>query len=189
MESTADGGDNQSSTSVVEARDFIKFIVRVVPAILEGETGESNSHELRNACNSAEYFECIKKFLSDSQIRALIVSKSVLKDEEEDSSGTDSATESERDGRVTYSIHLNVQYTAPKLISVGFIKRSGVVEADKKIASQLRVLNLSDDSPFETLHSFVSNAIAPYFKSFVKTSGKADRTNECFNNNIQVFLL
>ena len=67
MESTADGGDNQSSTSAVDARDFIKFIVKVVPAILEGETGESNSHELRNACNSAEYFECIKKFLSDSQ--------------------------------------------------------------------------------------------------------------------------
>ena len=175
MEATADGGENPSSTSVVDGRDFVKFLVKVVPAILEGDTNESNSHELRNACNNAEYFECIKKFLSDPQIRALIVSKSVLKDDEEDTSETDSATESERDGRITYSIHLNVQYTAPKLTSVGFIKRSGVVEADKNIASQLRVLNLSDDSPFETLHSFISNAVAPYFKSFVKTSGKADR--------------
>lgn len=175
MESTADGGDGQSSASVVDARDFVRFIVKIVPAILEDDDQESNSHELRNACNNAEYFERIKKFLSDPQIRALIVSKSVLKDEEEDSSGTESATESEREGKITYTIHLNVQYTAPKLTSVGFIKRSGVVEADKKISSQLRVLNLSDDSPFETLHSFVSNAVAPYFKSFVKTSGKADR--------------
>ena len=175
MESTADGGDTQSSTSVVDASEFVKYIVKIVPVILEGEARESNSHELRNACGVAEYFECIKKFLSDPQIRALIISKSVLKDEEEDNSGTDSATESDRDGRVTYSIHLNMQYTAPKLTSVGFIKRLAVVEADKSMASQLRVLNLSEDSPFETLHSFVSNAVAPYFKSFVRISGKAER--------------
>lgn len=173
MESAAESGDTQSSTAVVDARDFVQFLVKVVPAILEGDTDQS--HELINACNNDEYFECIKKFLSDPQTRALIVSKSVLKDEEEDSSSSDSAAESERDGRVSYSIHLNVQYTAPKLNSVGFIKRFAVVEADKKIASQLRLLNLSDDSPFETLHALVSNAVAPYFKSFVKTSGKADR--------------
>ena len=82
MESAAESGDTQSSTAVVDARDFVQFLVKVVPAILEGDTDQS--HELINACNNDEYFECIKKFLSDPQTRALIVSKSVLKDEEED---------------------------------------------------------------------------------------------------------
>lgn len=174
MEPAAEGGENQSSTSVVEVRDFIEFILNIVPAILEGESG-SPSRELQQACNDASNFECIKKFLGDPQVRSLLISRSVLKEEEDDSSGTESATESERESRASYSIHLNVHYTAPKLTSVGFIKRSAVVEADKKIAPQVRVLNLSDDSPFETLHSYVSNAVAPFFKSFVKTSGKADR--------------
>lgn len=173
MEQAAEGGENQSS-SVVEVRHFIEYILNIVPAILEGESG-SPSRELQQACNDASNLECIKKFLGDPQVRSLLISRSVLKEEEDDSSGTESATESERENRASYSIHLNVQYTAPKLTSVGFIKRSAVVEADKKIAPQVRVLNLSDDSPFETLHSYVSNAVAPFFKSFVKTSGKADR--------------
>jgi len=59
--------------------------------------------------------------------------------------------------------------------SVVVIKRGPVVEADKNFTSQLRLMNLSDGSPYETLHSIVSNAVAPYFKSFLRVTGKADR--------------
>lgn len=59
--------------------------------------------------------------------------------------------------------------------SILIIKRGTVIEADKSIPTQVRCLNLSDGSPYETLHSYVSNAVAPYFKSFVKESGKLDR--------------
>lgn len=52
------------------------------------------------------------------------------------------------------------------------IKRGVVVEADKSIPSQVRCLNLSDGSPYETLHAYISSAVAPYFKSFVKEAGK-----------------
>ncbi|XP_075218237.1 dynein heavy chain, cytoplasmic-like [Lycorma delicatula] len=61
------------------------------------------------------------------------------------------------------------------MTSVVFVKRSSVVEADKSMQSQLRVMNFSEGSPYETLHSFVSKSIAPYFKSYVKESGRADR--------------
>jgi len=61
------------------------------------------------------------------------------------------------------------------LYSVVIIKRGPVVEADKTFSAQLRLMNLSDGSPYETLHSFVSNAVAPYFKSFLRVTGKADR--------------
>ncbi len=49
------------------------------------------------------------------------------------------------------------------------------MEADKNFSSQLRIMNLSDGSPYETLHSYVANAVAPFFKSFIKVTGKADR--------------
>jgi len=59
--------------------------------------------------------------------------------------------------------------------SVVIIKRGPVVEADKTFSAQLRLMNFSDGSPYETLHSIVSNAVAPYFKSFLRVTGKADR--------------
>lgn len=59
--------------------------------------------------------------------------------------------------------------------SLAFIKRTAVIDADKPVSSQLRVLTLSEDSPYETLHSFISNAVAPFFKSYIRESGKADR--------------
>ena len=43
---------------------------------------------------------------------------------------------------------------------------------------RVRIISLSDGSPYETLHSYVSAAVAPYFKSFVRESGKADRDGD-----------
>ena len=56
------------------------------------------------------------------------------------------------------------------------VKRGAVIEADKPIHSQLRLINFSEGSPYETLHSFISKTMAPYFKSYVKESGRADRS-------------
>uniref|UniRef100_A0A8C9Q1N6 Cytoplasmic dynein 1 heavy chain 1 n=1 Tax=Spermophilus dauricus TaxID=99837 RepID=A0A8C9Q1N6_SPEDA len=61
---------------------------------------------------------------------------------------------------------------------LAFIKRTPVIDADKPVSSQLRVLTLSEDSPYETLHSFISNAVAPFFKSYIRESGKADRDGD-----------
>lgn len=54
------------------------------------------------------------------------------------------------------------------------IKRGAVIEADKSIHSQMRLINFSEGSPYETLHSFISKSLAPYFKSYVKESGRGD---------------
>ena len=40
------------------------------------------------------------------------------------------------------------------------------------------MISLGEGSPYETLHSYVSAAMAPYFKSFVRESGKADRDDD-----------
>lgn len=55
------------------------------------------------------------------------------------------------------------------------MKRATVIEADKPIPSQVRLVQFNDGSPYETLHALVSKAITPYFKSYVKESGRADR--------------
>lgn len=58
---------------------------------------------------------------------------------------------------------------------MAIIKRGAVVEADKSISSQLRVISFSEGSPYETLHSFISKTMAPYFKSYVRETGRVDR--------------
>ena len=174
MEAASDGGDGSPEAAVVDVKSFVSYLRRIVPLLLEGEP--EVPLELDTALKDAVHLDYIKKFLSDGQTRSLLVERTPLKDEEEgdEGSATESGAESERE-RAIYTITLDVHYSAPKLCSIAFIKRGVIVEADKKIASQLRVLNLSEGSPYETLHAYISNAVAPYFKSFVRRSGKADR--------------
>ena len=39
----------------------------------------------------------------------------------------------------------------------------------------MRIISLADSSPYETLHSFVSNTLAPYFKSYVKRGAESGK--------------
>ena len=79
--------------------------------------------------------------------------------------------------RYTERIHFKLRSLEifPVFSSLIVIKRGAIVEADKSFTSQLRVMNMSEGSPYETLHSYISNAVAPYFKSYVRVSGRADR--------------
>lgn len=79
---------------------------------------------------------------------------------------------------MTYQISNDVYFTNSRMASLACIKRGAVIEADKSIHSQLRLINFSDGSPYETLHAFISKSLAPYFKSYVKESGRADRDGD-----------
>ena len=37
---------------------------------------------------------------------------------------------------------------------------------------------MENGSPFDTLHAYISNAVSPYFKSYVNKSGKSDREGD-----------
>lgn len=76
---------------------------------------------------------------------------------------------------VSYCVSNEVHYTSSKMSSLVCIKRGPVIEADKSIRSQVRLMNFSDGSPYEILHDYVSRTVAPLFKSYVKESGRADR--------------
>ena len=77
-----------------------------------------------------------------------------------------------------FSITADIQYTNTKMSGVVVVKRGPVVEAEKPLSTQLRLMTLGEGSPYETLHDYVAGAVAPYFKSFVRDSGKADREGD-----------
>ncbi|EFX80048.1 hypothetical protein DAPPUDRAFT_319066 [Daphnia pulex] len=52
--------------------------------------------------------------------------------------------------------------------SIGCIKRGAVLEADQQIVSQIQLVDFNEGYPYKNLHSFVSGAMATYFKSYIK---------------------
>ena len=86
--------------------------------------------------------------------------------------------DAESSTKLEYGIQLSVQFLSQKENAIVFIKRGSVIEGDKKIYKQVQMINLENTSPFDTLHSYVSNAVSPFFKSYVKKSGKSDREGD-----------
>ena len=65
---------------------------------------------------------------------------------------------------IHYSVTVDVHYSSLKMSGVVCVKRGPVVEAEKSLNTQLRMITLSEGSPYETLHDYIASAVAPYFK-------------------------
>ncbi|XP_073783095.1 cytoplasmic dynein 1 heavy chain 1 isoform X2 [Danio rerio] len=165
------GGGMEVSAAVQTVADVSvlqKHIRKLVPLLLED--GADPPASLESALEEKSALEQMRKFLSDPQIHSILVERSALKEDVGDEG------EEEREC-ISYSVSIDIHYGL-KSNSLALIKRTGVIDADKPISTQVRVLTLSEDSPYETLHSFISNAVAPYFKSYIRESGKADRDGD-----------
>ncbi|XP_067011460.2 dynein heavy chain, cytoplasmic isoform X2 [Anabrus simplex] len=170
------GGDSapvSENVAVVDYSFFLSYLKKTVTILLP-EYDEGVCPALNLALNDKNNQDCIQKFISDPQVSCLVIQRCSAKDEDGDQSGEG---EDEKD-TITYYISNEVHFTNPKMMSVVCVKRGSVLEADKSIQSQLRVISFSEGSPYETLHSYISKTMAPFFKSYVKESGRADRDGD-----------
>uniref|UniRef100_A0A8C0CSC3 Dynein heavy chain, cytosolic n=1 Tax=Balaenoptera musculus TaxID=9771 RepID=A0A8C0CSC3_BALMU len=175
MSEPGGGGEDGSAGLEVSAVQNVadvsvlqKHLRKLVPLLLE-DGGEAPA-ALEAALEEKSALEQMRKFLSDPQVHTVLVERSTLKEDVGDEG------EEEKEF-ISYNINIDIHYGV-KSNSLAFIKRAPVIDADKPVSSQLRVLTLSEDSPYETLHSFISNAVAPFFKSYIRESGKADRDGD-----------
>ncbi|XP_048259760.1 cytoplasmic dynein 1 heavy chain 1-like isoform X2 [Haliotis rufescens] len=171
MSETAEG-EPQSVQSVADISTFVAYIRRVVPVLLEDDDPDLRS--LQKAVQDKNNIEIVKKFLSDVQTPALLVQRVAIKEEEVPEGGG----EGEGESNASYIITNDVRFSSSKMSSVVMLKRGPVVEGDKGFPSQLRLMNFSEGSPYETLHAYVANAVGPYFKSYIKETGKAERDGD-----------
>ncbi|TRY63473.1 hypothetical protein TCAL_02090 [Tigriopus californicus] len=178
---------------------LVTHVVKVVLVVFE----DSHETELRALMEARAHLDLLSKFIADHHCKTLMIERVSSKEDEDAASDKDKATPSavglppgplgsgggSRAGSqgpsdegakddVAYHISINVHYSHNKMTSVVFVKRAAVLEAEKSLSSQLRLLTLSEGSPYETLHAYVSSTMAPYFKSFVRESGKADRDGD-----------
>ncbi|XP_059178510.1 cytoplasmic dynein 1 heavy chain 1-like isoform X2 [Physella acuta] len=167
-------GTPQAAPVPVQAMEVPAFLVyfrKVVPVLLDDDDPDLKA--LQAAVTDKQHLEAIKKFLNDPQAPSLIVQRAAVKDDSEESGDGDADSNNS-----PYSISTDVHFGSSKMASVVFIKRGPQLEGDKGLASQLRIMNFSEGSPYETLHAYISNAVGPYFKSYIKETGKAERDGD-----------
>ena len=190
-------GNPQGALPVPASLDKVQsYLRRIVPVLMEegNETPELATQALEKALWDRNGEEAIKKFMMEPAARALLVARHNYesKDLEDTDPSKPMSSASHSEGQVSggassgpnegqgisYSIFTDVHYSTGKMSGLVVVKRGAVVEAEKPLNGQLRIMTLSEGSPYETLHDYVAAAVAPYFKSFVRESGKADREGD-----------
>ena len=147
-----------------EVEQLRAYLLRVVPVLVEEDVLPDTS-SLETLLKSSE--PRLKAFIEDPQERAVFVLKTLPPEEEGEAVGGEPSS-----FRALYEIRLGLSYRPVRSVGIGFLKRGAILEADKSVRSQLRVINFTEDSPFETLHSYIRDAVTPYFNSYVDTAKK-----------------
>ena len=93
----------------------------------------------------------MEKFIKDPQERVVFIVRTITPEEEGD---TATSTFSP-----SYEIHLGLNYRPTHSISCAFLKRGAVLEVGNSIADQLLKISFPEDSPLETVHSYIHDAI------------------------------
>ena len=143
-----------------EVEQLRAYLLRTAPVLLE-EGVLPDTDPLQRELKISE--SKLRKFIEDPQEKVLFIVKTVPPEGAEGETG---------DFQCTIEIRLGLNYHPIRCIGVSFIKRGSALGADKSIRSQLRVMSISEDSPFETLHSYVKDAVTPFFSSFVVATKK-----------------
>ncbi|KAG0726862.1 Dynein heavy chain, cytoplasmic [Chionoecetes opilio] len=169
-EEDGSGGGLETVVAVAEVEAVVRHMQRLTQVMLEEV--DQPSAELLAAMRNPQTQEVVRKFVADPQTKTVLIQRSSTKED------TEEGAEVEEDKEVVYHISSGVFFTSIKMNSLLCLKRGGVVEADKPIGAQIRTWSLSEGSPYETLHDYVANAFAPYFKAYVKETGKIERDGD-----------
>ncbi|XP_040576126.1 dynein heavy chain, cytoplasmic [Lepeophtheirus salmonis] len=158
MEQESEGQGGDGGPALMELEKVVSYVQRVVGIVME----EEDLLALDSCAKGKSSEDAVRRLISDPSVRCVVIER----------------TYREEESCVSYSFSTDVRFTNPRNMSVVLVKRNPLIEAEKPLGSQLRILTLSEGSPYETLHSYISSAVAPYFKSFVRESGKADRDGD-----------
>eukprot|EP00111_Clytia_hemisphaerica_P013470 TCONS_00039590-protein len=153
--------------ATAKVEDVIKYLKNVSSTVFEED---NQSVPLGQAFENGK--DLISKFITDTQLKSILVCQTTSLVEEDGGSADNLKIQ------IEYSIQSAVNYISQKDNTIAFIKRGMVIEGDKKTYKQVQMINLENAAPFDTLHSYVSNAVSPFFKSYVKKSGKSDREGD-----------
>ncbi|CAI4230233.1 unnamed protein product [Auanema sp. JU1783] len=168
MDSVSETAPPQIEVALANSQDVSNYVCTVAHALL--------------ACN--EVFEeflnliigsdAVSKFIADPQISVLAIDRSLHRDQ----SGDADTGDDNESAIVHFSVRNDVFYRTERSTSVVFVKKGSVLEADKPTPEQLRVIVLNEGDPYDTLLSLIGKAINPFFKSYIKESGRGEKDGD-----------
>ncbi|CAF0789670.1 unnamed protein product [Didymodactylos carnosus] len=155
----------------LEIQQFSDYLVRVVPLAVDLNSQETDEFK-QVLIDKKIVTECIKKFIGDPQCAVLFI-KIITTGKEDDQNSNELDTEETASNQ--YEFSTEIFYATQKATSVGFIKITPIINVVKKMSQQLQFVTFTNRSPYEVLRTFVSHAMAPYLKSFLRQQKERDR--------------
>ena len=169
----------QQNVAVAEVDAFVKYLRRILPALLDDDGDgdevaktaltsniDNPGGELDKALQLRVNLDLFRKFISDFAVNALFVKRTLA------NLTDDAATSSSSTTTAEYVFSLMVHYDASRRsASVALIKCTAIIEANKRFGDQIRSISLGGgacQSPYETLYGYISQAVSPYLKSYLK---------------------
>jgi len=133
------------------------YFIKVCPLLIDVE-----DNLLLDFLNKNHNQQVMDEFIKENRNNVLVVKKT---NEDKDSFRID--------------LELEVSFQGDNTQSIAFIKKQNesALVKDVSLSKQLQVVDLGSGSPFETLHTYVHNTFAPFFRSYIKSqdSGKDSR--------------
>lgn len=169
------------TVNYVSIDKLINYICKTVVSLLETD---DNNDSLGRVLREQNSRDLLTRFINDPQLRSLLVRKYSRKEEDDEADSTD-PNQTSMDCDCVYELTGDIQFGNSRAASVVFVKQTAYLEADKHMTRQILVVTLSDKEPYQTLHSYVSSAVAPYFKSYVKETGRAERDGDKMAPNVE----
>ncbi|KAL9078918.1 MAG: hypothetical protein Q9157_002174 [Trypethelium eluteriae] len=155
--------------------DYIKDVLQVTLGASEQDLTADGS--ILSALRLSDTIQRCTRFTQESQV-ALYVQKEHLEDNKDVVQNGDHASLP----HFTYSFSSELSYSPNVAACVAILKRPQPIDPNYPISSQIQIVNLpvqaypgnaslnatSSISPFETLHSVLHLALAPYFEAYTK---------------------
>ncbi|CAE6452047.1 unnamed protein product [Rhizoctonia solani] len=142
--------------SSFDPAQFRTYLLALLPPVIG-----ANIDELEATLFDSEFDEKSTRFAAEG-IEAIYIVKT-------------RASEPEEDVPPTYTYHLTqqLQYNSSNVTTLALIKRTPTLDTLLPLAPQLHILNLfgGDETPYESLHAVVSQAVKPWFDAFVGARG------------------
>ncbi|KAI9204677.1 dynein heavy chain [Polychytrium aggregatum] len=86
-----------------------------------------------------------------------------------------SGVEDSNNHNYNYALQLELSYSDSQVASMALIKRFPIVEEGRPLQNQLQLINLpgpgDGGNTYETLHSYIHNAVSPFFDAYVASKG------------------
>eukprot|EP01134_Creolimax_fragrantissima_P000215 CFRG0215T1 len=139
---------------------LIEYLRIMVTSVLD-----CNMSDFEHVVRQNKWYGTVARFSTDLQSPVLLIAKH---------------SDAEKDGKLLLEFRLDVNYKTAATASLALIKRVARWSPDQAISSQLLFLNFAGNSPYETAHAYLHNAISPYLSSVF---AQARRANEKEKDN------